>query len=114
MEEQRKLAEKHFEVASERYRLESMLKLNTGSETDLIQAKVQVKENFKELEEKEKEMGKRLEHVKELEKLLAEEKQKLQELDDEIKIKSIRVEKMFKVNLSLYINMVDTYFLIIL
>lgn len=77
-----------------------MLKLDTGNGTDLIQAKVQVKENFKELEEKEKEMGKRLEHVKESEKRLAGEKQKLQELDDEIKLKSIRVEKMFKVNIN--------------
>jgi len=105
IEEQRKLAEERFEIASERYRLETMLRLDAGTETNLIQAKVEVKENFKELKRKEKELDKRLEHTKELEKRLADEKNKLQELDDEIKIKSIRAEKMFKVNL-LYITYV--------
>ncbi|XP_060835407.1 interaptin-like isoform X1 [Rhopalosiphum padi] len=100
IEEQRKLAEERFEVASERYKLETMLKLDTGTGTDLIQAKVEVKESFKELKRKEKELDKRLEHIKELEKRLAEEKNKLQELDDEIKMKSIRAEKMFKMALS--------------
>jgi len=86
-------------VASERYRLETMLKLDAGTGTDLIQAKVEVKENFKELKRKEKELDKRLEHTKELEKRLADEKNRLQELDDQIKMKSIRAEKMFKVNI---------------
>lgn len=98
MEEQRKLAEERYEVASERYKLESMLKLDFGTGTNLIQAKVEVKENFKELKKREKELEKRLENVKELEKRLDEEKQKLQEQDDEIKMKSIRAEKMLKVN----------------
>lgn len=102
MEEQRKLAEERFEVASERYKLESMLKLDSGTGTDLIQAKVEVKENFKELKKKERELEKRLEHVKQLEKRLAEEKQKLQEQDDEIKLKTIRAEKLFKVNLRFF------------
>jgi len=97
VDEQRKLAEERFEVASERYRLESILKLDAGTGPDLIQARVEVKENFKELEKREKELEKRLEHVTEMEKRLAEEKRQLQEQDDEIKIKSIRVEKMFKV-----------------
>ncbi|XP_060863799.1 trichohyalin-like isoform X2 [Metopolophium dirhodum] len=100
IEEQRKLAEERFEVASERYRLETMLKLDAGTGTDLIQAKVEVKENFKELKRKEKELDKRLEHTKELEKRLADEKNGLQELDDQIKMKSIRAEKMFKMALS--------------
>jgi len=86
-------------VASERYRLETMLKLDAGTGTDLIQAKVEVKENFKELKRKEKDLDKRLEHTKELEKRLADEKNRLQELDDQIKMKSIRAEKMFKVNI---------------
>jgi len=86
-------------VASERYKLETMLKLDGGSGTDLIKAKVEVKESFKELKKKEKELDKRLEHTKELEKRLIEEKNRLQELDDEIKMKSIRAEKMFKVNI---------------
>jgi metal-dependent amidase/aminoacylase/carboxypeptidase family protein len=98
MEEQRKLTEERYEVASERYKLESMLKLDSGTGTNLIQAKVEVKENFRELKKKEKELEKRLENVKELEKRLDEEKQKLQEQDDEIKMKSIRAEKMLKVN----------------
>ncbi|XP_025206065.1 spindle pole body component 110-like isoform X2 [Melanaphis sacchari] len=93
IDEQRKLAEERFEVASERYKLETMLKLDVGTGTDLIQAKVEVKESFKELKRKEKELDKRLEHAKELEKRLAEEKNRLQELDDEIKMKSIRAEK---------------------
>lgn len=76
-----------------------MLKLDAGTGTDLIQAKVEVKENFKELKRKEKELDKRLEHTKELEKHLADEKNRLQELDDQIKMKSIRAEKMFKVNI---------------
>jgi len=76
-----------------------MLKLDGGTGTDLIQAKVEVKESFKELKKKEKELDKRLEHTKELEKRLIEEKNRLQELDDEIKMKSIRAEKMFKVNI---------------
>lgn len=98
MEEQRKLAEERYEVASERYRLESMLKLDIDSTgTNLIQAKVEVKENFKELKKKENELEKRMELVKEMEKHLAGEKHKLQEQDDEIKIKSIRAEKMLKV-----------------
>jgi len=97
MEEQRKLAEERFEVASERYRLETMLKLDTGTGMDLIQAKVEMKENFKELKRKEKEIEKKSEHAKELENRLSEEKRRLQEQDDEIKMKSIRVEKMFKV-----------------
>jgi len=94
-------------VASERYRLETMLKLDTGTESDLIQAKVEVKENFKELKRKEKELDQRMEHTKELEKCLADEKNRLQELDDQIKMKSIRAEKMFKVNIRhiIYINM---------
>ncbi|XP_022179687.1 trichohyalin-like isoform X2 [Myzus persicae] len=100
IEEQRKLAEERFEVASERYRLETMLKLDAGTGTDLIQAKVELKENFKELKRKEKELDKRLEHTKELEKRLADEKSRLQELDDQIKMKSIRAEKMFKMALS--------------
>ncbi|KAF0766877.1 spindle pole body component 110-like [Aphis craccivora] len=100
IEEQRKLAEERFEVASERYKLETMLKLDGGTGTDLIQAKVEVKEGFKELKKKEKELDKRLEHTKELEKRLIEEKNRLQELDDEIKMKSIRAEKMFKMALS--------------
>ncbi|CAH1724629.1 unnamed protein product [Aphis gossypii] len=100
IEEQRKLAEERFEVASERYRLETMLKLDDGTGTDLIQAKVEVKESFKELKKKEKELDKRLEHTKELEKRLIEEKNRLQELDDEVKMKSIRAEKMFKMALS--------------
>lgn len=99
IEEQRKLAEERFEVASERYRLETMLKLDGATGTNLIQAKVEVKESFKELKKKEKELDKRLEHTKELEKRLIEEKNRLQELDDEIKMKSIRAEKMFKVNI---------------
>jgi len=99
IEEQRKLAEERFEVASERYRLEAMLKLDAGTGTDLIQAKVEVKENFKELKRKEKELDKRSEHTKEMEKRLADEKIRLQELDDQIKMKSIRAEKMFKVNI---------------
>jgi len=86
-------------VASERYKLETMLKLDGGTGTDLIQAKVEVKEGLKELKKKEKELDKRLEHTKELEKRLIEEKNRLQELDDEIKMKSIRAEKMFKVNI---------------
>ncbi|XP_025422156.1 fas-binding factor 1-like isoform X1 [Sipha flava] len=97
MEEQRKLTEERYEVASERYKLESMLKLDSGTGTNLIQAKVEVKENFRELKKKEKELEKRLENVKELEKRLDEEKQKLQEQDDEIKMKSIRAEKMLKI-----------------
>lgn len=76
-----------------------MLKLDVGTGTDLIQAKVEVKENFKELKRKEKELDKRLEYTKEQEKRLADEKNRLQELDDEIKMKSIRAEKMFKVNI---------------
>jgi len=91
------LAEERFEVASERYKLESILKLDAGTGADLIQARVEVKEKFKELEKREKEFEKRMEQVKEIEKRLAEEKQQLQEQDDEIKIKSIRVDKMFKV-----------------
>lgn len=98
IEEQRKLAEERFEVASERYTLETMLKLDTGTSTDLIQAKLEVKEGFKELKKRENEMEKRLELAKELEKRLAEEKCNLQERDDEIKLKSIRTEKMLKVN----------------
>lgn len=104
MEEQRKLADERFEVASERYRLESMLKMDTGTGTDLIQAKAEVRENFRELKKKEKDLEKRLEHVKELEKQLAEEKQKLQEQGEEIKIKSIRAEKMLKVNNKFRLN----------
>lgn len=75
-----------------------MLKLGTGTGTDLIQAKLEVKEGFKELKKKENEVEKRLELAKELEKRLAEEKCNLQERDDEIKLKSIRAEKMLKVN----------------
>lgn len=98
IEEQRKLAEERFEVASERYTLETMLKLDTGTGTNLIQAKLEVKEGFKELKKKENEVEKRLELAKELEKRLTEEKCNLQERDDEIKLKSIRAEKMLKVN----------------
>jgi len=97
MEEQRKLAEERFEVASERYTLETMLKLDAGSGTDLIQAKLKVKQNLEELKKREEEMEKKLELVKEQENRLAEEKRKLQELDDETKLKSIRAEKMIKV-----------------
>jgi len=119
MEEQRKLAEERFEVSSERYRLETMLKLDTGTGMDLIQAKVEMKENFKELKRKEKEIEKRSEHAKELENRLSEEKRKLQEQDDEIKMKSIRVEKMFKVtflsqfeNNKIYLIMMKLKFMI--
>lgn len=97
------MAEERFEVASERYKLESILKLDVGGTgEDLIQARVEVKENFKELEKKEKELEKRSEHLKETEKRLVEEKRQLQERDDEIKIKSIRVEKVFKVKKIIY------------
>lgn len=99
VEEQRKLAEERFEVASERYKLESMLKLDAGTGIDLIQARVEVKENFKELKKKEKELEKRLDQAKELEKRLTGERHKLQEQDDEIKMKAIRAEKMLQVNL---------------
>lgn len=111
MEEQRKLAEERYEVASERYRLESMLKLDTGTETDLIQAKIEVKENFKELKKKENELEKRTEHIKEMEKRLSEEKRKIQEQDDEIKMKSIRAEKMLRVPILFYtfISKVNLY-----
>lgn len=80
-----------------------MLKLDTdtgSTGTNLIQAKVEVKENFKELRKKEKELEKRMELVKEMEIQLTKEKHKLQEQDDEIKMKSIRAEKMLKVNLN--------------
>lgn len=97
MEEQRKLAEERFEVASERYTLETMLKLDVGTGTDLIQAKLKVKENLEELKNSEEELEKRLEQVKAQETRLAEEKRKLQELDDETKLKTIRAEKMMKV-----------------
>lgn len=75
-----------------------MLKLDTGTGTDLIQAKLEVKEGIKELKKKEDEVEKRLELAKELEKRLTEEKCNLQERDNEIKLKSIRAEKMLKVN----------------
>lgn len=115
MEEQRKLAEERYEIASERYRLESMLKLDTDSTgTNLIQAKVEVKESFKELKKKEKEFEKRMEIVKELEKQLSAEKHKLQEKDDEIKIKSIRAEKMLKVNCISHYNLYSFYLIFII
>lgn len=83
-----------------------MLKLDTGintTEKDLIQAKVEAEENFNELRKKEKELEKRLEHVKESEKRMTEDRHKLQELDDKIKLKSIRAEKTLKVPIHLYL-----------
>lgn len=88
-----------------------MLKLDAGTGTDLIQARVEVKENFKELKKKEKELERRLDQAKELEKRLTGERRKLQEQDDEIKIRAIRAEKMLQVNL-LFDNICHIYFLV--
>lgn len=110
VEEQRKLAEERFEVASERYRLETMLKLDAGTGTDLIQARVEVKESIREMKKKEKEIETRSERAKELEKRLAEEKRRLQEQDDEIKLKSIRAEKMLKVTITFATVVMKTEF----
>ncbi|XP_050443587.1 fas-binding factor 1-like [Adelges cooleyi] len=96
MEEQRKLAEERFEVASERCRLETMLKMDTGNGSDLIRAKAELKESFNNLREKEKDLEKLSESLKEHEKHLVEEKHKLAKQDDDIKIKLIRAEKLLK------------------
>lgn len=88
-----------------------MLKLDAGTGTDLIQARVEVKENFKELKKKEKELERRLDQAKELEKRLTGERRKLQEQDDEIKMRAIRAEKMLQVNL-LFDNICHIYFLV--
>ncbi|XP_050532510.1 centromere-associated protein E-like isoform X6 [Daktulosphaira vitifoliae] len=96
MEEQRKLAEERFEVISERYRLETLMKLDFGTESDFIKAKAEFKQNLEDLKKREKDLEKRVEHIEEQEKHLAETKCKIQEQDDEVKKKSIRAEKLLK------------------